>query len=263
MIGWYFPLLGAAFALGIGIIYFSAEKQQVPFRDFVQYNIASVVGSIIGARLFHVLFEERIHYYMAHPLEAIQPWLGGLSVIGGLFGALGLSLFIFRKRFSLWVTLFDCTAPAFFFGLALARVGCFMNGCCFGRVTDVPWAVTYGSGKHAYISQLRQGIIEPGAATTLPIHPTQLYESFSALVIAIITLYYLRTPGRGKGKTALLGLALYMVARFIIEFYRGDRRGTWGVLSVPQVFCIASLVVVGWVWWGFGRAVNASGQTLD
>ena len=130
-----------------------------------------------------------------------------------------------RHSLPLWVTC-DAFAPGIVLGQAVGRVGCLLAGCCYGHPTDHPWGITF---------------TDPIAATNVgtplgvSLHPTQLYESFAAILILAFLLLLERKGRTFNGRTFWTYLLLYPVARFLIEFLRGDPRGTvFDVLSTSQ-----------------------------
>ncbi|MEF2144434.1 MAG: prolipoprotein diacylglyceryl transferase [Desulfovibrionaceae bacterium] len=186
-----------------------------------------VISAMLGARLLHVLLE--LPHFLEHPLEAFMIWRGGLVFSGGLFLAVAVSLWFMKRRHQPLFRWLDVAAPAITLGQAIGRIGCFFAGCCYGLPTNAPWAVTFH---------------DPAclAPLNIPLHPTQLYHSVTALVIfgiLVISRKLFKTPGQRMG----LYLVLYPASRFVIEFYRDDYRGYAGPLSVTQVmvavfFCV-------------------------
>ncbi len=132
-----------------------------------------------------------------------------------------------------FLDMLDIAAPPAMLYLAIARLGCLAAGCCFGApAPGLPWAITF-TNPNSLAHYLN-----------VPLHPTQLYETFSALVILGIVLG-LRRRAQWRGNLMWLALLLYAAVRFVIEFYRGDIRAMVGVLSLNQVVCITFAVVCG------------------
>jgi phosphatidylglycerol:prolipoprotein diacylglycerol transferase len=119
----------------------------------------------------------------------------------------------------------DAFAPGIALGHVIGRMGCFFAGCCFGRATDVPWAITF---TNQYAAE------NVGTPLNVPLHPTQLYEAGAELVILGLLLVMERKGRPFPGRTFWGYLLLYGITRFIIEFYRGDARGMVGDLSTSQ-----------------------------
>lgn len=160
-----------------------------------------ILGLLIGARLGYVVFYN-LPYYIQKPLEIFAVWHGGMSFHGGLIGSI-LAGILFCKKFKVdfWQTadIVIVTAPI---GLGLGRLGNFINGELYGRVTDVPWAMIFPSG----------GL--------LPRHPSQLYEFFLEGVVLFTVLWMLKDKHSRAGIISALFLVFYGAFRFFVEFFR-------------------------------------------
>jgi phosphatidylglycerol:prolipoprotein diacylglycerol transferase len=148
---------------------------------------------------------------------------------GGLILAVLVAFwFIRRHKLPFWTTC-DVFAPGIALGHVIGRVGCLMAGCCFGRQTDVPWAITFTNP----LAELNVG-----TPLGVPLHPTQLYEAGAELLI-LVALIVMERRSRGfPGRTFWMYILLYGVSRFVIEFYRGDPRGAVGALSTSQLISV-------------------------
>ena len=176
-------------------------------------------------------------------------WAGGLTYYGGFILAV-LTVFFFCRRWKWSFLRFsDLISPMVALGLAFGRLGCFLAGCCFGKVTDVPWAIQFPKYSDAwrhhreiYPDMLAEQTRTLGEAMSLPVHPTQLYELFGSLAIFVfLWLYRKKLKYTGQGLAYLL--ILYGILRFIIEIFRDDDRGGW-LLSTSQWISIP-LIVLG------------------
>lgn len=234
-----------------------------------------IIGGIVGARLLHVLLN--LGFYFAWPggvgffrwaaassFRVIATWNGGLVYYGGLGGGiLAVWLYARAKKIPL-ADMLDFVAPGAALGLAVTRLGCFLNGCCFGRHTDLPWAVTFPPKSYVHYHQLTEGLISGGEACR-PVHPTQLYELAAALAI-FAALWALYPRRRFAGGIACLFGLLYAGWRFVNEFFRADS-GPWrpggrdlGPLTVFQYMSIPLLVLFAVLLaglWRRGRAPYA------
>ncbi len=174
--------------------------------------------------------------------EMIRIWDGGLSFHGSLFAAPLVVAYYARRNKIRFGTLADIIAPSVFLGYAIARVGCFLNGCCYGSACDLPWAVQFHAEGRA------SGILTP------PSHPAQLYSSILALGMFWLMQRAKVSPrfNRFSGQLALLFFALYAVERAIVEvFRRGATAGTISdssSLTQAQLFSVVMLVVVAVLW---------------
>jgi prolipoprotein diacylglyceryltransferase len=138
--------------------------------------------------------------------------------------------------------------------VAIARLGCFSAGCDFGRPSGLPWAVSFGAGSPAWHQHRRLGVIAADAASSAPVHPTQLYEAGLGLAMMVVAWRLRRVPRAGS---QLVGTAVtYALGRGALEWLRADEgRGMVGGLSTPQWLCLAVLAAA--LWW-----VTASAPTV-
>ncbi|MCE9582199.1 MAG: prolipoprotein diacylglyceryl transferase [Planctomycetes bacterium] len=194
----------------------ASEEEKKAFLEWIyDLGFGAMVGAIVGARLFHVLFEGQGQKYIDHPLEFFKVWNGGLVWYGGFIGAFLTCLWmVVRKKVHPW-QLGDFVAPAISFGYAIGRLGCFMNGCCYGRPSE-KWGVVFEEiGDHVHRI------------------PTQLYESASGLAIGLFLIWLL--PRRKfRGQVWWAYVSLYAIARFTVEIWRDDPRGEYGPLMTSQ-----------------------------
>lgn len=217
--------LMVALALFLGVIWLGKAVQKRGIGKFdhvVDLTIRLFIGGLIGARLFYIITE--YSYYLRNPLAVFKLSDGGLSFFGMIFGAYVLGV-LYAKRVKLptW-QLADLIAVYLPLGYALARVGCLLNGCCYGVPSTLPWA-----------------FVIP-AVDNLPRHPTQIYAIIAGLLIFAV-LWLLREHKYFPGFLFWLYVELYAVSRFIIEFFRETPVVAFGWLRVTQVFCL--LVIAG------------------
>ena len=185
-----------------------------------------MASGIVGSRLAYVFANWA--YYRAAPLEIVRIDQGGLIFYGGfLLACVVLVLFARHHRVPLW-HLADFAIPALAIGHGLGRVGCFLNGCCYGRPAGDAFCGI------AYPPACEPGKLFPG----IPLYPVQLIEAVALLLIwAILLCAY---PRRKKnGAVFALYLLLYPPVRFALEYLRGDERQSWFALDVAQATSIA------------------------
>jgi len=200
---WY----GLMYVIGFTATYFLVKKQiretgaKKLEQHFDNLNVALIVSLILGARLGYALFYNPA-YYAAHPLEILATWEGGMSFHGALIGLIfGGWLFCRRTGLDFLRTadMYIVTAPI---GLGFGRLGNFINGELYGRVTDVPWAMVF-----------------PGGGP-LPRHPSQLYEFLLEGVLLFLLLWPQRNKNRPAGSMLAFFLVGYGICRFLVEFFR-------------------------------------------
>ena len=142
----------------------------------------------------------------------------------------------------------DLSAVGAALGLGIARIGCFLSGCCFGCPTRLPWGVHFPMGSPAYTEQLRRGLLTHGAQTSLAVHPVQLYASAFGIALCLVLFkLYRRRPRAGQVAAAFFGL--YALFRFLVEFLRCDTvRGVYAGLSTSQYIALATAAAAaGWI----------------
>lgn len=168
-------------------------------------SMAGLFGGVIGARLLYVLLN--IGDYSKHPLQAFAVWEGGMTSFGGLLGGMLVGLWAAKKRGLNVLDVCDVAGPSLAIGMFFGRIGCLLNGCCYGHVCTQPWAIDFHP---------------ENSPATGPVHPTQVYEAFGvALVYAFLTLY-LEKRRAFPGQILLAFTILYGVVRFIVEFWRAQ-----------------------------------------
>jgi phosphatidylglycerol:prolipoprotein diacylglycerol transferase len=234
-------------SLAIGV--WRARREKI--HTDVVYELATwlFLGGVIGARGLYVLTHpEGIHHFS----DVMRSWQGGNVFYGCILGGLtGSLIYWFRRPFPFW-PMTDVAAPAVAIGAALGRIGCFLNGCCHGAVCDLPWAVTFPAGSHAWVRQANAGLITPDAARSLPVHPTQLYASLAAFVVlAMILAYFPRRKRPGEAMALLM--ILYSVTRWPIEALRGDESALFAGMTLSQNISIGLFLCGLALWVGLRR----------
>jgi phosphatidylglycerol---prolipoprotein diacylglyceryl transferase len=229
----YGVLLALAFVAGLWVASRQARRAGMDPAVVTDMAVYVLIAGLIGAKLM-LLFVEW-SYYSENPREIFSILQSGGVFYGGLIGALPVAWWYTRRhQLDSWATA-DVLAPGVIIGQTVGRLGCFAAGCCYGRPASVPWAVTFRNPLAARIV---------GTPLDIPLHPTQLYEAAATLVIFGILMWMSRHQ-RFRGQIVLAYVFLYSVARFVIEFYRGDAaRGMvlGGALSTSQL--IAAILVV-------------------
>jgi phosphatidylglycerol:prolipoprotein diacylglycerol transferase len=224
----YGVLLALAFVAGLWVAGRQARKAGLDAARVTDMAVYVLIAGLVGAKALLVVVEW--DYYVRHPGELLSILQSGGVFYGGLLAALPVAWWYARKH-SLpgWRTA-DVLVPAVVLGQAIGRLGCFCAGCCYGKAADVPWAVTFHD---PYASRT------VGTPLDTPLHPTELYESIACFLIFFV-LVRLSRRKRFDGQVTLAYMFLYAVARFVIEFYRGDAvRGTvFGWLSTSQFIAL-------------------------
>ena len=214
---------------------------------------------LVGARLFYVIeYWEQFFRPGMNLGESLGRVLnlaaGGLVVFGSLPTAAWAAWRFARRRGLPLLKLADCIAPGLLVGLALGRVGCFLNGCCYGGPCDLPWAVRFPPESPPWLDQAARGLLPASAGTdgqswSLPIHPAQLYAAVDAALLAIVAVLF--TPlARRDGQVFALVLTLHPLSRLLLEAIRVDEPPALGTpLSISQLVSLVLLALAGALWW--------------
>ncbi len=232
-------MYGLMIAVAFAVLWFNIVRRGRLIgypEDFLQNLLTLiVVGAMIGSRTLLVV--ANFDYYAQYPSEIIFSREAGVFLGGFLFASV-IALYYTRKHKRSMVGVMDLFATYLPLSHAIGRIGCFLFGCCYGSVCHLPCAVRFPKDSPAYIDHYNHGLLTPGADSSLPVHPTQLYESTMNLGIFLFLLT-VRKGQRFRGQIAMNYLILYGAGRFLIEFVRGDEsRGTWGWFSTSQWMCI-------------------------
>ena len=219
----YGVLLAAAYLLGLQFALVRARARALDANKVMDLGIWIIISALIGAKLLLLIVD--FDSFRQNPRELLTLLRSGGVFYGGLIAAVAVAFWYLRRyRLPVW-TVCDAFAPGIALGHVIGRMGCFFAGCCFGRATSVPWAVTF---TNTYANE------NAGTPLNVPIHPTQLYEAGAELAILGLLLWLERRWRPFPGRTFWSYLLFYGVTRFIIEFYRGDARGMVGDLSTSQ-----------------------------
>jgi phosphatidylglycerol:prolipoprotein diacylglycerol transferase len=234
----YGVLLAASYLLGLRLAMTRARARGLDAARMLDLGIYIIIAALVGAKLMLLVVEGRFPTSPADVLSLVQS--AGVFY-GGLIAAIGVAFwYIARHGLPFWTTC-DVFAPAIALGHVTGRLGCMAAGCCYGRPTDVPWAVVFTNPLAA---------ANVGTPLGIPLHPTQIYEAGAELLILGLLL---ATERRGRpfpGRTFWAYMLLYAVSRFVIEFYRGDPRGELLGVSTSQFISLvlAPLSIAMLVW---------------
>src|SRR6188768_319538 len=237
----YGVLLAAAYLLGLQFALIRARKRGLDGQRVMDLGIWIIVSALVGAKLLLLIVDFK--QFTSSPRELLGLARSGGVFYGGLIAAVTVALIYLRRhKLPLWTTT-DVFAPGIALGHIVGRMGCLLAGCCYGRPTSVPWAITFTSPEAA---------ANVGTPLGIPLHPTQLYDAGAELVILVLLLVTERRGRPFAGRTFWLYMLLYAISRFVIEFYRGDERGIILGLSTSQFVSvvIAPLAILMLLWLG-------------
>jgi phosphatidylglycerol:prolipoprotein diacylglycerol transferase len=231
----YGVLLAAAYLLGLKLAMVRANARGLDSARVLDLGIYIIISALIGAKL--LLLVTDFQTFKNDPHELLTLARSGGVFYGGLILAVLVALWYIRRAgLPLWTTC-DVFAPGIALGHVIGRFGCLFAGCCYGKPTTRPWGITFTNPFAA---------ANVGTPLGIPLHPTQLYEAGAEALILLVLLVTERKGRPFAGRTFWLYMFLYAVSRFIIEFYRGDERGTVFMFSTSQFISaiLAPLAIV-------------------
>jgi phosphatidylglycerol:prolipoprotein diacylglycerol transferase len=251
----YGVAIALAFLIGILLAAWRARREKLNPNDFLDIGFIIVVSSIVGARIFYILFN--LKYYIDNPAMIIRIWEGGLIFYGGLLCAAIASILYMRfKKIPVWYGT-DIIAPSVALGYAITRVGCFLNGCCYGKVCNLPWGISgwdpfTGAGRYSAQIFFAALFGTGEVPEVIKLHPTQLYAAGISLIFFVVLLIIWRRRVF-DGMVFWSYVGLYALYRFGIEFLRADNKEIFLGLTVPQVMSVVAFVVAVIVLIDLGR----------
>ncbi len=246
----YGLMLVLGFLAGLALSVHRGRRRGIQPTVITDLALYCLLAGIVGARIAYLFLGYEADPLAAHPLlDLIAIWKGGLVFQGGLVFALGVVIWYLASRRLPAGKLADIFAPGIALGVAIGRIGCFLNGCCFGRICPPAAAhcVTFPGLEHPqgpglvffhHYSLMEAGELVPRlralgyppetfgslteTALPLPVYPTQLYAAGAMLVVCLLLLAIDRLPKRFPGMLMTVFLMLYSAQRFVVEFWRDD-----------------------------------------
>jgi phosphatidylglycerol:prolipoprotein diacylglycerol transferase len=219
-IHWYGVMIALAFLAGLWTAVRRARRQNISAEQISDVTLWLMAGSIIGARIVYVAtywHEE----FAGRPVQNIFAiWQGGLVFYGGLIGAAAAGfIYGFWKKLPVW-KIADVLAPSIALGSFFGRIGCLLNGCCYGTVCNLPWGIRFPNGSYAWEHQRGQNLIGENDPA-LPVHPTEIYDALLNLSLYIFLAWLFRRK-KFDGQILATYLICYAITRSITETFRGD-----------------------------------------
>ncbi len=228
----YGLMLSLAFALAVLTAFLNARRHGVDPWLFVDMALLLFLAGLLGSRLLYVALNW--DDYAGRPLWTIlATWEGGVSFYGAILGGFLAAVWFTRRRGLRLAPIADAVAPGLALAAAVGRIGCFLNGCCYGVPT---------SGILGVFTRFAPGLR----------HPTQLYESFAYFLVFGFLLWWQKKRARAPGQLFVLFVGAYLVGRYVVEFFRDDGHRFYPWLSLTQAasLVIAAVAVAAYVWLG-------------
>lgn len=257
----YGVMLVLAFMAGIILALTRAKKQGIRAERIIDLSLLILISSLVGSRFFYVVYH--LDEFQGHFWDVVNPFqssgeigIGGLSMMGGVVLSVMVGLaYLFHKRMPIWKVA-DSVSPSFPLGLAFARIGCFLNGCCPGKVTDSFLGVTFPADSFA-------GYFFPG----VKLLPTQLFSSLAGFIIFFF-LIFLERYKTFEGFTFWLMLIFYSAWRFVVDFFRYYEESMvfirFGNIEISQNQILSLFIfLISLFVWLYLRAKNRSSERLS
>ncbi|MFP5519609.1 MAG: prolipoprotein diacylglyceryl transferase [Bdellovibrionia bacterium] len=231
----FFLLISIGISLGLIFAYKDEKPEHLNGgNNFSNLILLVLIGSLAGARLIHVVYENW-EFYQTQPWSILAIWNGGFVFYGGFLGAIGLGhLYAYLKRWNRQDILktYDFFAPPLALSYAVGRLGCFFNGCCFGKSCDAWFAIS-----HRF--------------------PTTLLTSLTELIIFIFLLI-IRKKQMPPGGVFFIWLPLHALSRALMESQRADFRGPTLGLSISSWISLVLIVISVFYWLNWYRSQKSS-----
>lgn len=221
----YGLFVALGFVVAVLLAVYRARKEGIDTETMVDIAIYAIIGGVIGARLSYVVYYR--DYFSSNPLSAFYLWEGGLTSFGGFIGGgLLATLFVLYRKLD-WFRVADSVAYGLPAGIAIGRIGCFLNGCCYGIETNCPL-----------------GVVFPASGDGVAHLPAQIFESIYSLVIFAVVAWIASRPHR-RGDLFFAFAGLYGFFRFLNEFIRVNPDllfGLSGSQLVSIIFMVAAVI---------------------
>ncbi|MBF0118978.1 MAG: prolipoprotein diacylglyceryl transferase [Desulfobacterales bacterium] len=214
--------IAVGFLVGIFLAKRQAAKEDISPDMILDLGFYILIAAIIGSRIFYI--GTNIDFFMNNPIEMFKIWNGGLVFYGGFLGGLITGvLYLKKQKVSIWKTA-DILAPSLAIGHFFGRIGCLFAGCCYGKQCDLPWSITFKNPQSL-------------APIGISLHPTQIYDAISNLIIFSFLLFFRRYK-KFDGQIFWLYAMFYGIFRIIVEAFRGDFRG----VTILNTFSISQVI---------------------
>lgn len=233
-IKWYGVLIALGFLLAVIYAFRRCRSFGINPDRMLDVVLVTTVVAFLGARLYYVVFSDDVSYYFENPIRILEVWKGGLAIYGGILFAFIGGLVTTKWRKVPTLAMFDMASLGFLIGQAMGRWGNFFNQEAFGGNTDLPWGMTG--------SIIQTGVNGAGYDSTLPVHPTFLYESLWCVLGFVLLHIITKKAYTYQGKIFSLYLVWYGAGRFLIEGLRTDSLYI-GSMRVSQLVAVLTVLL--------------------
>ncbi len=245
-----YPILyGLGIALAGAVVLLLGRREGMNTKKLNHLILLLALAVVGGGRTFYVL--QHLGEAGGRTGAMLDLSRGGQVFYGGLL--LGLVVLVIYSRFARLpvAKTLDLVVVGAPLGLTVGRWGCFCRGCCFGSPSGLPWAVAFPKhidvrgqiiGSPAYEAHLNEGWISAAADSSVPVHPAQIYASFTSFAVFLVMLWLWKRRW-AEGRLIVIYLGVYALSRFLLEFTRQNEMAFWG-LTIPQVVSLGVLAAL-------------------
>ncbi len=237
-IRWYGIMIALSITISVIFAYWDSKHQGINTDAVLDMAIAAVIGGILGARIGWIVTSPNVVWYLAHPLRILAIWEGGLSYFGGILGGVVAANWMVRRRHLRFWQMADMVAPLLALSFGIGKIGCWLNGCCHGKVTT-SWLGVVFTNPVSECELLGQRV-----------WPTQLFNSASGFIAFGILYWVVRKHKNYEGEVFIWYLYLYGASSFLVEFYRyipvhvlGLTPNQWTALVIIPAGYVASRIL--------------------
>jgi len=221
-----------------------SNRRGIGVRRTLGAFLVGIPAALIGGHLLNVF--EAWPFYREHPSQILDILSGGSSIYGALAFGVGAGVLYLRWASVAVRPFLDAASPALALGETVSRIGCFLNGCCFGHPTLGPLGITFPRESQVFAAQVAAGLIGPRSASPLPVHATQIYSAVLALGLFLVLLWLFFRRRLFPGASFCLFVGGYAVIRLVVGHWRADAALYWWEVTTP--ISAVMLVVAGALW---------------
>lgn len=242
-IGAYRLFTIAALVASTGLAAWIAHRGGLGWRTASMFLLATLTGALVGARLFAAATAADPFFGGAGEMFALR--FGNMAIFGGIGGAAIGGWAVARWTGEPAERLADMAAPAIALGIVLLRTGCLLAGCCFGKETDLAWAITYPEGSLSHLHQRTDSVFSLFGAPS-GVHPIPVYEMLAGAVLLVVALWLLHQPVR-QGTAFSVVVGGYALVRLSIQPLRAAEPGNLPSWFDPAMFSLVAFATAAWL----------------
>jgi len=235
------------FFLAAGMTVYLNSRRGVMPAVTVGAFVVGIPAALIGGHLLNVF--EAWPFYREHPSQILDVVSGGSSIYGAIAFGVGAGVFYLRGARVAVRPFLDAAAPALALGEAASRIGCFLNGCCFGRPTLGPLGIVFPRESQVFAAQVAAGLIGPRSASPLPVHATQIYSAVLAFGLFLVLLWLFFRRRLFPGALFCLFVGGYAMIRLVVGHWRADAALYWWEVTTPISVLMLAVATGLWMHW--------------